>query len=71
MATKPKGRQRCGRCHKDLTPGAFSPSRRGKVGKWCRECFRAYRKAKKGAKPAVRKAAPRNGKKSPQAYAAS
>lgn len=60
-------RQRCGRCHKDLTPGAFSPSRRGKVGKWCRECFRAYRKAKKGAK---KPAAPRKVKKSPKVSAA-
>lgn len=48
-------RQRCGRCHKDLTPGAFSPSKRGLRGKWCRACRRAYRVEKTGAK----KSAPR------------
>ncbi len=47
------GRQRCGRCHKDLTPGAFSPSRRGKVGKWCRACFKVHW-AEKGAKKSKR-----------------
>jgi hypothetical protein len=52
MSTKSKsnGRQRCGRCHKDLTLGSFSPSRRGKPGKWCRACFKVYRAEKKGAK---------------------
>ena len=50
-------RQRCGRCHKDLTPGAFSPSKRGKPGKWCRSCRRAYRMEKVGAKKSPRKAA--------------
>ncbi len=70
--SKPKsnGRERWGRCHKILTPGAFSPSRCGKVGKWCRECFRAYRKAKKGANPTAKKVAPRKVKKAPQASAA-
>ncbi len=61
------GRQRCGRCHKDLTPGAFSPSRRGKVGKWCRACFKVHRANKKGAK---KPAAPRKVKKAAQASAA-
>ena len=46
-------RQTCGRCEKDLTPGAFSPSKRGKPGKWCRACRRAYRIEKAGAKKAA------------------
>jgi hypothetical protein len=54
------GRQRCGKCHKDLTTGAFSSSRRGKVGKSCRACFKVYRANKKGAK---KPAGPRKVKK--------
>ena len=63
-------RQRCGRCEKDLTPGAFSPSRRGVNGKWCRDCFRAYRKAKKGAKKSTLAKARKVTKKAPEVHAA-
>ena len=63
-------RQRCGRCHKDLTLGSFSPSRRGVNGKWCRDCFRAYRKAKKGAKKSTSAKARKVTKKAPEVHAA-
>ncbi len=42
--------QKCGRCKRHLKPGAFSPSKRGVNGKWCRACFRAYRQSKKSAR---------------------
>src|SRR5574343_964908 len=41
--------QRCGRCkvEKDEEKG-FSPSYRGKLGTWCRDCWAAYTRGDRG-----------------------
>ena len=47
--------QKCGRCKRNHPLTAFSPSRRGKPGKWCRAAFKTYRaeKATKKVKSAA------------------
>ena len=61
MSTK---RQKCGRCQKNLALDSFSPSKRGRPGKWCRSCRRAYRLLKKGTK----KSAPAKARKTGDVY---
>jgi hypothetical protein len=41
--------QRCGRCKQSLALSKFSPSKRGKSGKWCIACFKEYRQRMKWA----------------------
>ena len=56
METKTKSTtQRCGRCHRNLKRDAYSPSKWGHAGKWCRACRRAYRVEKVGAKKAAKR----------------
>jgi hypothetical protein len=34
--------QDCARCHQSLALEAYHPGKRGKVGTWCRACYREY-----------------------------
>jgi hypothetical protein len=43
--------QRCGRCKHEKPLDEFSPSYRGKVGTWCRQCFREYQRGEGGSTP--------------------
>ena len=41
--------QRCPRCDKNRARSAWAPKAFGRKGKWCRQCRREHRQAKRAA----------------------
>jgi hypothetical protein len=50
LTSAPAARQRCPHCRRNRDLDEFSPSQRGVIGRWCRECMNRYRRLRRRAK---------------------